>query len=205
MQAYRTGEIGAPPALATYAQLLRSRGRRDRGPRLPSAPRHVRHRGRNGLQAPTAAEVGGSPHSFTRDSRLPHGAITALVIAVVLGIVFHGDRGHAWKKYCPSPTGIGIGMLVPAARSYHVPGRIGSCWRCPNTGRAAQRRAGQRKTDAHRARIGVDRRGGARPGHRGPSSSRSGSCTGASGLRRVCGRGRSGNACRTADPRHPEA
>jgi uncharacterized oligopeptide transporter (OPT) family protein len=47
-------------------------------------------------------------------SALPPGALTALVIASLLGIVITvlEDRGHKWV---PSPTGLGIGMLVPAA------------------------------------------------------------------------------------------
>jgi putative OPT family oligopeptide transporter len=43
-------------------------------------------------------------------------ALTALVIAVVLGIVFTVlEQNPKIKKWVPSPTGIGIGMLVPAA------------------------------------------------------------------------------------------
>ena len=40
--------------------------------------------------------------------------MTALVIASILGIIFTvlEDRHHSWV---PSPTGAGIGMLVPAA------------------------------------------------------------------------------------------
>jgi len=33
----------------------------------------------------------------------------------VLGIVFTVIEGTRWKKFCPSPTGIGIGMLVPGS------------------------------------------------------------------------------------------
>src|SRR5262249_51101872 len=48
-------------------------------------------------------------------SALPAGAVAALTIAVLLGIVFTVVEGTRWKKYCPSPTGIGIGMLVPGS------------------------------------------------------------------------------------------
>jgi uncharacterized oligopeptide transporter (OPT) family protein len=37
------------------------------------------------------------------------------MIAVVLGIVFTVIEDTRWKKYCPSPTGLGIGMLVPGS------------------------------------------------------------------------------------------
>ena len=47
-------------------------------------------------------------------STLPNGALTALVLASILGIVFtvFEMRDHEWL---PSPTAMGIGMLVPAA------------------------------------------------------------------------------------------
>jgi uncharacterized oligopeptide transporter (OPT) family protein len=47
---------------------------------------------------------------------LAHSALIALVIAVVLGIVFTVlEQNPKLRKWVPSPTGIGIGMLVPAA------------------------------------------------------------------------------------------
>jgi uncharacterized oligopeptide transporter (OPT) family protein len=47
-------------------------------------------------------------------SALPAGALAALVIASALAVVITvlEDRGHKWL---PSPTGLGIGALVPAA------------------------------------------------------------------------------------------
>src|SRR5262249_52304091 len=48
-------------------------------------------------------------------SALPHGALQALLIAVLLGIVFTVIEDTRWKRFCPSPTGIGIGMLVPGS------------------------------------------------------------------------------------------
>jgi uncharacterized oligopeptide transporter (OPT) family protein len=47
-------------------------------------------------------------------SALPHGAVTALVIGSIIGIVLAvlESRGVDWV---PSPTGAGIGMLVPFA------------------------------------------------------------------------------------------
>jgi uncharacterized oligopeptide transporter (OPT) family protein len=47
-------------------------------------------------------------------SALPPGAVTALVIASLIGVIFAvlESRHVAW---IPSPTAVGIGMLVPAA------------------------------------------------------------------------------------------
>jgi len=39
--------------------------------------------------------------------------LTAYV--AVLGIAFTVIEGTRWKRLCPSPTGIGIGMLVPGS------------------------------------------------------------------------------------------
>lgn len=45
---------------------------------------------------------------------LPKGSGAALAVGVALGIVIAVGEGTKLKKYLPSPTGIGIGMLIPA-------------------------------------------------------------------------------------------
>ena len=45
---------------------------------------------------------------------MPPGALTALVIFALLGVVL-AVLERSKSKWVPSPTGIGIGMLVPAA------------------------------------------------------------------------------------------
>ena len=45
---------------------------------------------------------------------LPRGALAALAIAVVLGVLFTVLE-QRWSRWVPSPTGMGIGMLVPAS------------------------------------------------------------------------------------------
>jgi putative OPT family oligopeptide transporter len=47
-------------------------------------------------------------------SALPNAAIWALVIASVVGVILTLLEGKKeWKPYVPSPTGVGIGILVP--------------------------------------------------------------------------------------------
>lgn len=46
-------------------------------------------------------------------SALPPGSGRAMLIGVALGIAIAIAEGTKYKKYLPSPTGIGIGMLVP--------------------------------------------------------------------------------------------
>jgi uncharacterized oligopeptide transporter (OPT) family protein len=44
---------------------------------------------------------------------LPKGSGAALLIGCVIGIAVAVGEGTKYKKYLPSPTGIGIGMLIP--------------------------------------------------------------------------------------------
>jgi uncharacterized oligopeptide transporter (OPT) family protein len=68
-----------------------------------------------GLSSPISRKWAGFAEILSRGlSALPPGAVTALIIAAVIGILLAvlEDRKIRW---IPSPTGIGIGMLVPAA------------------------------------------------------------------------------------------
>jgi len=68
-----------------------------------------------GLSSPTSRRWAGFAEILSRGtSALPHGAVAALVIASILGIILAimETRGTRW---IPSPTGMGIGMLVPFA------------------------------------------------------------------------------------------
>ena len=72
--------------------------------------------GDTGLQSPISQKWSGFAKLLSAGfSALPHGALAALGIAVVLGIVFTVLESTRWKSKVPSPTGIGIGMLVPAS------------------------------------------------------------------------------------------
>jgi len=118
MQVYRTGEMmGSRPRSLTYAQLLAVPvGAATVAVVYPLLRDTYGIGGENGLQAPTAQKWAGFATLLSRGlSALPHGAMTALVIAVVLGILFTVIEDTRWKRFCPSPTGIGIGMLVPGS------------------------------------------------------------------------------------------
>src|SRR5262249_20168610 len=68
-----------------------------------------------GLSSPISRKWAGFAEILSKGlSALPRGAVAALVIASILGIIFAilENRGSTWV---PSPTGIGIGMIVPAA------------------------------------------------------------------------------------------
>ena len=118
IQCYKTGHmIGSTPKYLTYAQLLA----------IPVGAAAVSFvypllrdtygiGGENGLQSPISQKWSGFAKLLAGGlSALPPGAVQALLIAVVLGIVFTVLEGTKWKSKVPSPTGIGIGMLVPAS------------------------------------------------------------------------------------------
>ena len=118
MQVYRTGEMmGSKPRLLTYSQLLAVPvGAATVAVVYPLLRNTYGIGGDNGLSSPISQKWAGFATLLSKGlSALPAGAITALLVAVVLGVVFTVIEDTRWKKYCPSPTGIGIGMLVPGS------------------------------------------------------------------------------------------
>lgn len=118
MQDYKTGEmIGSSPRALTYAQLMA----------VPVGAAAVSYvypllrdtygiGGEHGLQSPISQKWAGFAQLLSKGlSALPPGAIAALGIAVVLGILFTLLESTKHKPYVPSPTGLGIGMLVPGS------------------------------------------------------------------------------------------
>jgi uncharacterized oligopeptide transporter (OPT) family protein len=68
-----------------------------------------------GLTSPISRKWAGFAELLSKGlNALPQGAVGALVIASIIGILFAvlENWGFTWV---PSPTGMGIGMLVPAA------------------------------------------------------------------------------------------
>ena len=63
-------------------------------------------------------------------SALPTSALYALLIFSILGCAFTVLETTKWKKYVPSPTGVGIGILVPFSVVFtmFVGGLIGYGW-----------------------------------------------------------------------------
>ncbi|MEY4374679.1 MAG: hypothetical protein RL760_846 [Candidatus Eisenbacteria bacterium] len=118
MQAYRTGEmLGSKPRYLTYVQLLAVPvGAAAVALVYPLLRDSYGIGGENGLQSPISQKWAGFATLLSKGlSALPAGAIPALGIAVVLGILFTVLEGTKWRKWCPSPTGVGIGMLVPGS------------------------------------------------------------------------------------------
>ena len=118
MQVYRTGEMmGSKPRYLTYIQLLAVPvGAATVAVVYPLLRDTYGIGGETGLQSPISQKWAGFATLLSKGlSALPPGAVAALGIAVVLGIVFTVIEGTRFKKYCPSPTGIGIGMLVPGS------------------------------------------------------------------------------------------
>ncbi len=118
MQVYRTGEMmGSKPRYLTYIQLLAVPvGAATVAVVYPLLRDTYGIGGENGLQSPISQKWAGFATLLSKGlSALPPGAVAALGIAVVLGIVFTIIEGTRFKKFCPSPTGLGIGMLVPGS------------------------------------------------------------------------------------------
>ncbi|MBI4345522.1 MAG: OPT/YSL family transporter [Elusimicrobia bacterium] len=118
MQDFKTGHlIGSTPRYLTYVQLLA----------VPVGAAAVSYvypllrstygiGGDHGLQSPISQKWAGFAQLLSQGlSALPPGALTALVVASVLGVAFTVLEGTSYKKWTPSPTGLGIGMLVPGA------------------------------------------------------------------------------------------
>jgi uncharacterized oligopeptide transporter (OPT) family protein len=69
-----------------------------------------------GLSSPISRKWAGFAEILSRGlSALPPGAVTALIIGSLLGILLAVLESGGLQRFVPSPTGVGIGMLVPAA------------------------------------------------------------------------------------------
>lgn len=118
IQCYKTGHmIGSTPKYLTYAQLMAIPvGAAAVSFVYPLLYRTYGIGGDNGLQSPISQKWSGFAKLLAGGlSALPHGALEALVAGVLLGVLFTVLEGTKWKSRVPSPTGIGIGMLVPTS------------------------------------------------------------------------------------------
>jgi putative OPT family oligopeptide transporter len=119
MQDFRAGEmIGSSPKYLTYMQLIATPiGAaavswmypllRDTYGIVGATP---------GLSSPISRKWAGFAEILSQGlDALPPGALTALVIGVSLGVLLTmlESRSTGAKKWVPSPTGVGIAMLVP--------------------------------------------------------------------------------------------
>ncbi|MDE2039277.1 MAG: OPT/YSL family transporter [Elusimicrobia bacterium] len=117
MQDFKTGDmIGSTPRYLTITQLLAVPvGAAAVSCVYPLLRDTYGIGGERGLQSPISQKWAGFAQLLSKGlGALPRGAEAALVIAVVLGVLFTLLEGTRWRRWVPSPTGIGIGMLVPA-------------------------------------------------------------------------------------------
>ena len=118
IQSYKTGDmVGSTPKYLTYAQLIAVPiGAAAVAWIYPLLRDTYGIGGENGLQSPISQKWAGFAKLLSAGpSALPPGALAALAIAVGLGIVFTVLEGTRFRAWTPSPTGLGIGMLVPAS------------------------------------------------------------------------------------------
>ncbi|MEK6544214.1 MAG: OPT family oligopeptide transporter [Elusimicrobiota bacterium] len=118
MQDYKTGAmIGSTPRYLTYAQLLAIPvGAAAVSLVYPLLRNTYGIGGEHGLQSPISQKWAGFAQLLSKGlSALPPGALTALIVSVILGALFTILESSRFKRYTPSPTGLGIGMLVPAS------------------------------------------------------------------------------------------
>jgi uncharacterized oligopeptide transporter (OPT) family protein len=118
MQDYKTGHmIGSSPRNLTIMQLLATPiGAATVSWIYPLLRRTYGIVGEHpGLSSPISRKWAGFAEILSRGvSALPPGAVHALIIGAIVGVVLTVLESRK-AKWVPSPTGIGIGMLVPAA------------------------------------------------------------------------------------------
>ena len=119
MQSYKTGEmVGSTPRYITYIQLLAVPvGAIALSFAYPMLRDTYGIGGEHGLQSPISQKWVGFAKLLSQGTSVLHpSALWALALAIVFGIVCTVlEQKKEWRNWVPSPTGIGIGMLVPAS------------------------------------------------------------------------------------------
>ena len=117
MQDYKTGHlIGSTPRAMLVAQLIGAPvGAAALAWTYPLLVSTYGIVGENaGLAAPTARRAAGFAEILSAGvDALPATALMAMGVAIVLGIVFALAEDTKWKNFVPSPTGLGLGFLLP--------------------------------------------------------------------------------------------
>jgi uncharacterized oligopeptide transporter (OPT) family protein len=135
MQDYKAGHIiGSTPRYLTYSQLLAAPVGAAAVAWMYPLLRETYGIGGNGLTSPISQRVAGFAEFLTKGGgALGKYALEAALVFAILGIIIAllEGRGGPWRQYLPSPTGIGIGMMVPGSVIYTmvIGGLIGSLWR----------------------------------------------------------------------------
>jgi len=139
MQCYRSGKIiGSNNRNLMIAQLVGIPvGAAAVAVVYPALRQTYGFEGAQGLTSPVSVKWAGFAELLSRGfSTLPPGCLTALAVALVLGIALTLLEAR-WPKWIPSPTGIGLGMLIPgyAVIPMVIGGIIQALWarRSPKT------------------------------------------------------------------------
>jgi uncharacterized oligopeptide transporter (OPT) family protein len=133
MQDYKAGDmVGSSPRFLTYMQLLATPvGAAAVAWMYPLLSQQYGI-GETGLSSPISRKWAGFAEILSEGfSALPPGAMAALVAGVAVGIALAVlEMQVKNKNLVPSPTGLGIGMLVPASVivTMVVGGLIGAIW-----------------------------------------------------------------------------
>ncbi len=118
VQSYKTGDmIGSTPKYLTYMQLMAVPiGAAAVAVIYPLLRDNFGFEGENALTSPISQKWVGFALLLGKGLDALHpSAFVALAVAVVLGILFTVlEQNRRIRTWVPSPTGIGIGMLVPA-------------------------------------------------------------------------------------------
>jgi uncharacterized oligopeptide transporter (OPT) family protein len=115
MQDYKAGHIiGSTPKYLTYSQLIAAPiGAFAVAFTYPLYKATYGIGGDGGLSSPISTRIAGFADVLaTGFDALPKYSLTFLVIGAVVGIAITLGETR-WKNYLPSPTGLGIGMMVP--------------------------------------------------------------------------------------------
>ncbi len=115
MQDYKTGHIiGSTPRFLTYSQLIAAPiGAAAVAFTYPLYKSTYGIGGNHGLSSPISVRIAGFADVLSSGfDALPKYSLLFLVIGAVVGILIALGETR-WRKYLPSPTGLGIGMMVP--------------------------------------------------------------------------------------------
>ena len=132
MQDYKTGYlIGSSPRHLTYAQLIATPVGEAAVSLMYPLLRDKYGIGESGLSSPISVKWAGFAELLSQGlSAIAPSAVWALGLATALGVVFTLLE-QRWKRFVPSPTGVGIGMLVPASAIFTMfaGGMLQLAWR----------------------------------------------------------------------------
>jgi uncharacterized oligopeptide transporter (OPT) family protein len=119
MQDYKAGHmIGSTPRVLTWMQLAAIPfGALALAFAYPALIEEYGLGGEKGLSSPTSVRWVGFAKVLSQGFSAIHpSAVSGLGIGAALGVLFTLlEQNRRWRPFVPSPTGIGIGMLVPAS------------------------------------------------------------------------------------------